>query len=413
MDMPRLVLRPRSKPTFFDRAVIALGSAVLGLLPTAVAGAEPIYPQPDPDPFYAAPPDLAKHRPGEVLAVRPQPPLAAFPGTTVTLVKFRSTNSSGGPIAATTTVLTPAGHRQDWPLLSYQHFINALGSQCTVSHLLYTADTNLAVTAVPTLTAALQRGWSVVLPDYLGPQFAFGAARLSGQITLDGIRAVQQVPELAVQHSPVAMAGYSGGGMATAWAAALQPTYAPELELAGAAVGGAPMNLVTMAQTLGWDPHPAFGLAMAAAIGLEREYPDRLPISTYLNPQGIAARDAMANMCTGDILNAGSGHSAGEYAANTPLIDNPGIVAVVAENSLELYDGVPRIPMFEWHSPTDPLIPVDAIVATGHRWCDAGVRLQALQVPAPEHLSAAVLGLPEAFLWLDARFRGEPAPSTC
>jgi hypothetical protein len=174
------------------------------------------------------------------------------------------------------------------------------------------------------------------------------------------------------------------------------------------------MNLVTMAQTLGWNPHPAFGLAMAAAIGLEREYPDRLPISTYLNPEGIAARDAMANMCTEDILAVGAGHSAGEYSATTLLTDNPDAVAVVAENSLELYDGMPRIPMFEWHSPTDRLVPLDAIVATDHRWCDDGVRLQALQVTAPdEHLSAAVLGLPEVFIWLDARFRGEPTPSTC
>jgi hypothetical protein len=30
----------------------------------------------------------------------------------------------------------------------------------------------------------------------------------------------------------MAMAGYSGGGMATAWAAALAPDYAPELDIA-------------------------------------------------------------------------------------------------------------------------------------------------------------------------------------
>ncbi len=34
------------------------------------------------------------------------------------------------------------------------------------------------------------------------------------------------------------MAGYSGGGMATAFAAALAPSYAPELDIVGAAAGG-------------------------------------------------------------------------------------------------------------------------------------------------------------------------------
>ncbi|NEW30808.1 lipase, partial [Nocardia cyriacigeorgica] len=99
----------------------------------------------DPDPFYAQPADLAAHQPGDVLAVRRLPPLLTFPGSTLTLVKFRSTNSRGLPIAATTTVLTPPGHRPDGPLLSYQHIINGLGPSCAVSRVLYTNDPNLQV----------------------------------------------------------------------------------------------------------------------------------------------------------------------------------------------------------------------------------------------------------------------------
>uniref|UniRef100_UPI0005936038 lipase family protein n=1 Tax=Nocardia transvalensis TaxID=37333 RepID=UPI0005936038 len=390
----------------------ALGAAV-GLALAATATAQPLYPRPDPDPFFAVPADIDRYEPGAVLEVRPMPPLLIFPGTTVSLVKFRSTNSHGRPIAATTTVLTPANHRPDDPLVSYQHIINGLGADCAVSHVLYTADPNLQVREAPALNALLLRGWSVALPDHLGPQFAYGAARLGGQITLDGIRAVKRVPELRVGGSRVTMAGYSGGGMATAWAAAMQPKYAPELDIAGAATGGVPMNMVTMVRALGMNSHPAFGLAMAAAIGLEREYPDRLPISDYLNPRGIVARNAMANGCTNEILAAGAGRSAREFATSTDLVDSPDAWAVVEENSLELFDGIPEMPVFEWHSPSDPLIPIDAIVNTNRRYCAAGVRLQADLVPSPEHLSAAVLGVPWMVNWLDARFRGEPAPSNC
>jgi hypothetical protein len=391
----------------------ALGGVVLGLMLATTATAEPIYPLPDPDPFYAAPADLAAHQPGDVLGMRAQPPVAVFPGATVTLVQFRSTNSHGAPIAATTTVITPIGHRPDAPLLSYQHFINALGTECGVSHQLYGADANLLATT-SMLNAVLAQGWSIALPDHLGPYFAFGAARLGGQVVLDGIRAVKQLPDLTLQHSRVVLAGYSGGGMATAWAAAMQPSYAPELELAGAAIGGAPMNMVTMAEAVGWDPHPAFGLAMAAAIGLEREYPQRLPISLYLNERGLAVRDAMANSCTGAILTAGADGSAHDYTTSgATTVDMGEGRAVLAENSLELYDGVPAIPVFEWHSPDDPLIPVAAIDNTDRRWCAAGVRVQTLRVAAPEHLSGAVVGAPEVLMWLNARVRGEPAPATC
>jgi hypothetical protein len=392
------------------RVLTVLG---LGLATAATAAAHPIYPIPDPDPFYAAPPDLAGHRTGDVLAVRPMPPLLEFPGTTTTLIKFRSNNSRNQPIAATTTVLTPPGHRPDGPLLSYQHIINALGAQCAISHVLYTNDPSRAVHEAPALNLLLARGWSVALPDHLGPQFAYGAARLGGQITLDGIRAVKRVPELTLRRSRVAMAGYSGGGMATAWAAALQPRYAPDLEIAGAATGGVPMNLETMVRVLGMNSHPAFGLAMAAAIGLEREYPDRLPVSEYMNTRGISVARAMANGCTNEIIAAGAWRSVRDFAASIDLINSPEARRVVDENSLELFDGVPKIPVYEWHSPTDPLIPLNAIRSTNHRYCAAGVRLQAELTPSPEHMTAAVLGLPAAVGWLDARFRGEPAPSNC
>nr|WP_256668561.1 lipase family protein [Nocardia cyriacigeorgica] len=385
---------------------MAVGTAVQG-------NAAPLYPAPDPDPFYAEPPGLADKQPGDVLAVRQMPPLAIFPDATVTVVRFRSTNSTGKPIAATTTVLTPRAHRKDGPLLSMQHIINALGAQCSVSRVLYTTDPDLMVREAPAWNMLLQRGWSVALPDHLGPQFAYGAAKLGGLVTLDGIRAVKQVRELEVEHSPVSMVGYSGGGMATAWAAALQPSYAPELKIAGAAMGGVPMNLVKMLEGLGLGSHPVFGLALAAGLGLEREYPNRFPLSEQLNARGLAARAAIANSCTNGILTTGAGHGALDFAKTTSMIDDPRARGVVEENSLELYDGAPTMPVFEWHSPIDGLVPVDSIVNTNRRWCASGTKVQAETVAVPDHLTAAVLGLPAALVWIDARFRGEPAPSNC
>ena len=64
------------------------------------------------------------------------------------------------------------------------------------------------------------------MPDYLGPNVAYGAAKLSGMVTLDSVRALQRAPELGLGQSPIALAGYSGGGLATAWAAAMnRPTH--------------------------------------------------------------------------------------------------------------------------------------------------------------------------------------------
>lgn len=400
-------LRPWSRVA----GVIASG---LMMLVSAPAGhAQPIYPAPDPDSFYSQPADIANYRPGDVIDTRPMPALAEFPETDITLVQFRSTNSEGKPIAAVTTVLTPRDRKPDGPLLSYQHIINGLGAQCSVSRVLYTNDPNLMVREAPAYNFALRRGWSIAMPDHLGPQFAYGAAKLGGQITLDGIRAVRQIDELRLHNSPVVMAGYSGGGMATAWAAALAKTYAPELNIAGAAAGGVPMNLVKMLETLGLGAHPVFGLALAAGLGLEREYPQRFPLSEQLNDRGLQVRQTVANSCTNDLIAAGAGRGALDFAKTTSMMDDSDARAVVEENSLELYDGTPNMPIFEWHSPIDGLVPVDAIVNTVKRWCGAGVTVQSLAVPVPDHLTAAVLGLPHVLSWIDARFRGETATGNC
>lgn len=394
------------------RSGIAIAAAVLfAIAPSAAA--QPIYPVPDPDPFYAAPADLHRAAPGEVLAVRPMPGLLVFPGATVTMIKFRSSNSAGRPIAATTTVLTPPNHVPGGPLLSYQHIINGLGTQCAVSRVLYTNDPNLMVREAPALNAVLLRGWSVALPDHLGPTSAYGAAKLGGMITLDGIRAARRVAELGLADSPVAMLGYSGGGMATSWAAALAPTYAPGLPLVGAAAGGVPMNLVKMIHGLGYTRHAAFGLAFAAAIGLEREYPDQLPISDHLNSFGMAVRDRIANSCTNDILLAGAGRSVMDVATSVSLVKDESALAVLERNSLELYDGIPTTPIFQWRAVNDGLVPVASVDNTIRRYCAAGVRLQYEMMPSPDHLSTAILGVPSALGWLDDRFRGVPAPSNC
>ncbi|WP_378738928.1 lipase family protein [Nocardia brasiliensis] len=391
---------------------LVLSAAQVAVAP-GIAAAQPIYPLPDPDPFYEAPADLDRAKPGDVLGVRSMPALLGFPGTTVTMIKFRSTNSAGDPIAATTTVLTPHNHVPGGPLLSYQHIINGLGTRCAVSRVLYTDDPNLAVREAPALNAVLLRGWSVALPDHLGPTSAYGAAKLGGMITLDGIRAARQVAELNVATSPIALFGYSGGGMATGWAAALAPTYAPELDIAGAAEGGVPMNLVKMTEGLGYSRHPAFGLALAAAIGLEREYPTRLPISDHLNAFGLATRDRIANGCTNEILAAGAGHSVLDVASSTSLADDPSARSVLEENSLELYDGVPKTPIYQWRSHEDALIPVASIDNTVRRYCAAGARVRSALFPSPDHLTTAVLGAPAAMAWIEERFRGTPAPSDC
>lgn len=399
------------------RCVAAVFGLILALAASLTsaggAAAAPLMPTPDPDQFYAAPPGLADHAPGDVLKVRDKPWHIYFPTSRVIEVLFRSTDSLGGPIAANTTLILPNNHAPNAPLLSYQHIINALGTKCKIARKLYTTDPMNQVIEMPGLNLALSRGWAVALPDHLGPRMAYGAAKLGGQITLDGIRAVKKVQEFGLTDSKVGMAGYSGGGMATAWAAALAPTYAPELDLAGSVYGGVPMNLTKMASALGDQPHIAFGIAAIAAIGLEREYPGRLNVGSQLNANGRGLANFVVNGCTNDAMLVGFNKSAAQMTDNRDFMNDPAGWQVFDENSLELYPGIPRSPVFEWHSPIDGLIPVDAIDNTLSRYCAAGADISSLLTPTPDHLSAAPLGMFQALDWLDKKFAGLPTTRTC
>lgn len=413
-------MRPRttrSPVRYLTTALAVAAVAASASLAAAPASASPVvYPAALNDAFYNDPDDLESRQPGDVLATRAVPAPLGFPNTDAVQIKFRSTNSVGAPISAVTTILSPQGAPAGRPLVSYQAIINALGLQCAPSTALYAENPLKGIREAPGLVVAIQRGWSLAIPDHLGPNSAYGAAKIGGQITLDGIRAAQRHAPLGLAHSPVGIAGYSGGGMATAMAAALAPTYAPELNLAGSAYGGVPMNIGEMAAELGESAHPAFGLAMAAALGLEREYPDRMPITAQLNDEGRQLRDRLANACTNEILTTGAGRSIADVAdpaVGMTLLHDPSVREVLNENSVEMYPTIPNAPVYEWHSPSDSLIPLSAIDTTLRRYCDAGVAVTSELVPTPDHLSAAVAGLPGAMNFLEARFAGAAPTSNC
>ncbi|MFH5212235.1 lipase family protein [Antrihabitans spumae] len=371
------------------------------------ASAEPLYPDQDPDPFFHAPADIGNFKPGDVVRVR-RIDTFWYAGTEGYHVAFRSTNSAGNPIMGMTTVLMPIGVKNP-PLVSYQAIINSLGVKCNPSRSLFNAELNDA----PGMYLPTGRGWAISVPDHLGPTGAYGAAKLGGMVTLDSVRAVKQVSELGLSNVPVVLAGYSGGGMASAWAAAMQPTYAPELKIDGVVAGGIPADLEQMARGLGFAPHPGFGLAFAAAMGLEREYPDRLPITSQLNDNGLFLRSFMANECRRFLIFHGLFRSAEQLAARRDLMTSSAAMSVLRENSLRYFRDVPTVPIMIWHGIYDGLTPYDAVADVARRYCDNGANLLFAPYDISEHMTCAALGFPQAWNYIEARFRGEPAPTQC
>src|SRR5947209_18052812 len=183
---------------------------------------------PDDDPFYQPPPGFEEAGPVTVLRSRTVELgfLGVIPqGFTATQLLYRSMSLHGDPEVAVTTVLVPDQRdtQVGCPVLSYQCAIDAVTSRCFPSYALRRDAGSIGAfvqSEFLLVAAALAEGWAVSVPDHEGCHGMWGAPHEPGFRILDGIRAAIQSDHLGLSSSaPVALWGYSGGGLASAWAA--------------------------------------------------------------------------------------------------------------------------------------------------------------------------------------------------
>lgn len=220
--------------------------------PVAPAAPVPLPPELDPGFYHPAPEIVAAKQPGEIIAAR-QVRVANLGLIPVNVdawqISYRSNDSRDQPIPAVATVLKPRGSAPD-KLVSMQIAEDSLAGYCAPSYAIqhFSAGPFLGQIVAPAefviAQGALQQGWAVVIPDHEGPNNAYAAGPLAGRITLDGVRAARDFEPMRLSpQTRIGLYGYSGGAIATGHAAELKSTYAPELNIVGAAEGGVPADL--------------------------------------------------------------------------------------------------------------------------------------------------------------------------
>lgn len=374
---------------------------------------------PPDDPFYAAPPDVDLLAPGAVVRTRPVE-LALFGLVRQRIAAwqllYRTCDLDGEPELAVTTVLLPWGAdpSRPRPLVSFQCAIDAVAPQCFPSYALrHGAKTtgSIAPLELPIIAMALRQGWAVSVPDHEGLGGRFGAAREPGYRALDGIRAALGFAPLGLTPTtPVALWGYSGGGLATAWAAELAAEYAPELTIVGAAAGS-PVG----------DPAAAFvrlnggwfaGFPAAFVAGLRRAYPELDPVlhdhldARYRGLLGEAEQRTtfalLWRFARRDVARHLSGGMAG-------LLAEPALRRILTD--IEPGTRAPAAPMLVVQGVRDEVIAVADIDAHVQRYRAAGAVVEYLRVRRGSHLPLEFLMVPVVLAWLADRFAGRPASS--
>lgn len=361
------------------RALAALCAALLAAV-IAPAGAGAVT-APGSDPFYTPPAHLARYPHGTILrarAVTLSGPTQAEAAAAYQLM-YRTTNATGQPVAAVTTVMLPrspaAGPRR---LASYQTFYDSLTLNCAPSYTLQTGGGGSNGPFEQTLMSQLlAQGWDVVTSDYEGLQSEWAVGPMLGRATLDSVRAVEHFGPAGLDgpRTEVTMNGYSGGSEASTWAAALAPRYTPEIDIVGVAAGGNFPDLDYTFQR--FDDSIWYGTEIGVMESFSRAFPHVFDLARLLNASGqaLAAQDGQdASGCAGSTLNEPYGNAAQytNFPDSEALAAYPPVRRTLDAISLKTAP-FPKAPLLLYNSTTDDLAfiaPVDALVA---RYCRRGV----------------------------------------
>ncbi|MEU2255136.1 lipase family protein [Nocardia xishanensis] len=394
--------------------------------------------------FYNPPAPLPGGAPGNILRAEPTQVALSAPGQPglvpagATRLMYLSSDAQDAPSAVVGTYLNPLvpwmgpGER---PLIAYAGGTKGQGDQCAPSKLLSQivqyqppGDVIFEYDLVA-ITSLLARGMAVVVTDYHGlgtpPMHDYLNRKAQAHAVLDSARAALQLPGSGLSpNAPVILYGYSQGGMASGGAAELHPSYAPELNVRGAYVGG---PVVDDQYFIGYnDGRAAIAPTYAWILnGMTANYPNVGPVlDAELNDTGKAILAESANKCAVPMGLAQEHNFTSQWTASglplAAVIDqSPTLKAVFDEQRL---GGLtPDMPVLISSAQNDEGAPFAPIHGVASSWCSRGVPVQLdsnAEIPSMSglvgtHVMAFFPALAASQQWVTDRLAGAPAPSNC
>lgn len=417
------------------RAVLAALTIVALAVTATTAGANPRVT----DPFYSytGSRPLAQIAPGTVLASRTIPYHIAnvpLPIKTVQLL-YRTSDALGRPAVNVTSVIVPLTGNPDPRLVAYGSFYDSLDPRDQPS-LAIAGQSNptlggaLANVESLMLASLVGQGFTVMITDTEGQNADFAAGPEYGMTTLDAIRAVMRSGDVDMPDATrVGLVGYSGGAIATEWAAELAPRYAPDVNrlLVGATMGGVLVdpahNLHYVNSSTMWS-----GVMPMALIGIARAYD--IDLTPYMSEFGIKLNSELQNASIVDVLGRYPGLRWRDLAKpEYGVPESVPIYVQVANRLIMGAGGAPTVPLAIYQGAggelegtsglTVGIGPGDGVMIAGdvrtlaRQYCAAGVAVDYHQFDDLSHTGASTPWREAAPGWLAARFAGTPAPENC
>ncbi|MFC6883853.1 MULTISPECIES: lipase family protein [Actinomadura] len=373
--------------------------------------------------------------PGDLLACR-EVKLSNIPGDIPMKgykVRYVSTDAKGaknvvtGTVAVPTAAWTKGGSR---PTVAFNPGTLGSGQQCAFSKQL--AGQFVDMYEGGNLALFLKAGYAVAATDGVGyvagqvHTYMIGAN--AGHALLDAVRSSRQIPGGTLKpDGKVGISGYSEGGAASLWGAQLASSYAPELDVVGAAAGGVPGDLKLTAKQLNGSLFAGF--LADALVGLNAAYPE-MPFNELMNDQGKQAIKDVKGNCLFGTLAVFLGAKVENYSKQKLTLDQ--LYALKGPDGTSWGEIVDRqklgvdigtassgakykigFPVFQYRGWLEEIIPHETEDGTRAAYCKAGINTTWKNTYPTEHLSTDWGAAGDVTNFLGDRFEGKPVKGNC
>jgi triacylglycerol lipase len=269
------------------------------------------------------------------------------------------------------------------------------------------------------------RGFAIVVTDYEGmgtPAPApFGNRLSEAHVVIDAARAAMQLPGTSLEpNGPVAFWGWSQGGAASAAAAEMAPSYAPELNLVGAWAGAPPADPSLLAPFA--DGSIMMGVLGYILNGIIAAYP---PAEAQIMPiLSVYGEDLVRRTRDQCIVETGltfGFHHLNEYFIPPPdeVFNNPQFKLV--QDLQRIGTLKPKAPVYIESNRWDPVMPWHGARGLAVDWCAKGADVELwTDYLHPFQNKLGMLHILSYFVdgersmqWVADRFNGLPTTPNC
>ncbi|MES2904354.1 MAG: lipase family protein [Pseudomonadota bacterium] len=327
-------------------------------------------------------------------------------------VRYWTTDGAGRPREVTGMVVAPreAIPAQPRRVLAWTHGTWGIASRCAPS----LSPNFWSVT--PALEA-VKSGHVVVAPDYAG----LGSAGMhpflvgvdTGRSVIDGVRAARQIPGAAAG-GRYAVWGESQGGHAALWTAQIARTYAPDLELVGAAAAAPPTDLI---ENLRQSPNKTVRTFFTAYIGRSWSVHYSAPMATFGGPQ---TRQIMTRLADNNCIEL---HSKPKLGTILGIVTLQGRLKNVDLGRVQPWANLARrnspstgrigVPLLIAQNAKDDLVAPTVTAAHIRALCRSGNRVRRIAINGSGHATSAKDSTRETLEWIGNRFAGTTPRNDC